>query len=72
MAASQPVKVSDVLMLCYGAICSLPVFLGSHKKPIASPDSSKNLVSAFLKIEEFVIMLFVYSSENIQVCFLKA
>lgn len=62
-------KVSDVLMPCDGAVCSSPVFLGSHKKPTASPDNLKTLVSAVLKIEEFIIMLFVYFPENIQVYF---
>lgn len=61
MAARQPVRVGDVLPLCDGAICSLLVFLGSRKKPIASPDSFKCLVTAFLKIRgicHYAICLF--------------
>lgn len=62
-------RVSDVLMPCDGAGCPSPVCLGSHEKPTASPDNLKTLASAVLKIEEFVMMLFVYFPENIQVYF---
>ena len=61
----------------WGAICPLAGFLGSHRKPTASLNIFKILVSVFnvfniLSREELVIMILIYFSENIQVSFLKA
>lgn len=61
----------------WGAICPLAGFLGSHRKPTASLNIFKILVSVFnvfniLSGEGLVLMILIYFSENIQVPFLKA
>lgn len=72
----QSVDSSAVLMP-WGAICPLAGFLGSHRKPTASLNIFKILVSVFkvfniLSGEGLVLMILIYFSENIQVSFLKA
>lgn len=49
-----------MFVLFGGIICLLVVFLGFYKKFIVSFDSFKKLVLVFWKIEEFVIMLFIF------------